>query len=178
MPGGDEATQFPDLWDWLVDVYGARSVLDVGCGDGQAVDHFVGKGCFTIGIDGVPQKHERIICHDYTTGPYTAATFRDFFDLVWCCEFVEHVEERYVENFLPSLRLGDLLLMTHAFPGQGGYHHVNCRTPDYWVGALAAVGYRLDPDLTAVTRALAARNPSLWNHYVRSGLAFRRYGVE
>lgn len=96
------------------------------------------------------------------------------YDLVWSCEFVEHVEARYLPNFLATFRLGDLVLLTHAEPGQEGHHHVNCQPAGYWRGAMAAIGYREDSGLTRVTRALAGANPSAWNHYARSGLAFVR----
>lgn len=177
VPGGDEATIYPDLWRWLVEgPLSVRTVVDVGCGDGVAVRAFRDLGCLVRGVDGVPQDDTDIIEHDYTKGPLGADSgrFMHAYQLVWSCEFVEHVEERYLPNFLATFKVGMYVLMTHADPGQPGWHHVNCRPADYWVGALAAAGFSLDPDLTATTRQLAAANPSPWNHYRRSGLAFVR----
>ena len=177
IPGGDPATYYPDLWRWLVEDYGVGSVIDVGCGEGHAVEFFMehlGRGN-VYGIDGV-ETHPDVAWYevwDYTNGPYVA--FLDEADLVWSCEFVEHVEERFMENFLETFRCSsDLILMTHAEPGQAGHHHVNCQTADYWKGALASIGFSFDKQLTAVTRELAAINDNPWNHYRRSGLAFRR----
>lgn len=169
IEGGDEATFYPDLWSFLIKQYDIRSVVDVGCGEGQSVDFFVGLGCDVLGIEGIPQQNEQIVLHDFTEGP-----FPDLgpFDLAWCCEFVEHVEERYVPNFLPALASAKMVLMTHAEPGQAGYHHVNCRSADYWIGAMAAVGKQYDAGLTALTRGVAAANLSPWNHYAQRGLAF------
>ena len=99
------------------------------------------------------------------------------YDLVWCCEFVEHVEERYVPNIVPSLSLGTLVAMTHAVPGQGGHHHVNCRTSDYWIGVMAAIGYQLDNALTAIAKNLAGREktiPRPANYFAQTGKVFRR----
>jgi SAM-dependent methyltransferase len=169
--GGDPATQFPDLWDWLVRTLGIRSVLDVGCGDGQAVAHFQKLGCDVLGIDGVPQDAPEIMQWDYTGG---APVLERSFDLCWSCEFVEHVEERFVPNILDSFQHCTLVVMTHAEPGQGGHHHVNCQPKPYWCGALAAVGYFLDEKLTEQSRRLAAINTDPYNHFLRSGLAFRR----
>jgi SAM-dependent methyltransferase len=176
VAGGDPATYYPELWDWLVKEQGVKSVLDVGCGDGVALDYFAGLGCATLGVEGTPQDHPRIERHDYTLGSWPSYPLDGAvgpFDLVWCCEFVEHVEERYVPNFLWSFKLGRLLLMTHAEPGQAGYHHVNCRERDYWVGALAAAGFALDLDFTGRARSVSRANASPWNHFARSGLAFR-----
>jgi SAM-dependent methyltransferase len=172
IPGGDKATSFPELWSWLVAEQGVQSVLDVGCGEGHALDYFAGLGIHARGIDGIAQDRQDFIHHDFTWSP--APVYMGF-DLVWCCEVVEHVEERYLPNLLKAFELGDLVLMTHAWPGQPGWHHVNCRQEDYWVGALAARGYQLDPVLTGAARREAAANGTPLNHFTRSGLAFRRY---
>ena len=184
VPGGDEATYYPDLWRWLVDDYGVDSVLDVGCGDGVALNFFkkrikANKNRKYLlskirGIEGVGQADEAIIQHDYTTGPCPAPWHENFFDLIWCCEFVEHVEEQYVPNFLDTFTTGKTVLMTHAEPGQQGYHHVNCQPASYWVQKMREIGYTLNSELTIKTRELAGKNTSPWNHYVRSGLAFER----
>lgn len=174
VEGGDEATYYPALWNWLVKDYGIRSVIDVGCGDGVAVNYFRTMreiSSQVLGIDGCKQNHPCIIQHDYTTG-VPRETFGC--DLVWSCEFVEHVEERYMPNFLATFACANTVLMTHAMPGQQGWHHVNCQPPEYWRGAMAAIGYDFDMQLTRTTRELAAQNPSPWNHYKRSGLAFTR----
>lgn len=177
VAGGDPATYYPELWTWLVQGYGVQSVLDVGCGDGVAVRYFSDVlGIEAHGVDGVPQKDARISRHDYATEGtfFGGARNGGYADLVWSCEFVEHVEEQFVPNFLDSFRIAPLVLMTHAEPGQGGYHHVNCQMPSYWIGAMAAIGFKLDGELTDHTRQLAAWNENPWNHYRRSGLAFRR----
>lgn len=168
VPGGDAATFYPDLWAWLVNDYGVESVLDVGAGDGIAVDYFRILGANAVGIEGVPQDHPQIIEHDFTTGPTIYAEY----DLVWCCEFVEHVEERYLPNYLSAFKAAPLVLLTHADPGQQGYHHVNCQPDAYWIGVMAAIGYAFNRVLTNNCRLLAAKNPSPWNHFYRSGLAF------
>lgn len=155
--GGDEATYYPALWRWLIEFYGVHSVVDVGCGEGHACSFFAERGCEVLGIDGVSQvatwrPDASFITHDYTTGPLPEV---GSYDLAWSCEFVEHVEERFVPNFLETFKCADLVLMTHADVGQAGYHHVNCQPATYWVGAMAAIGYALNPYLTETTRELA-----------------------
>lgn len=168
--GGDPATYYPDLWKWLVHNLGVRSVVDVGCGEGHALKTFRTLGCSVLGVDGVKQADPDIVVHDYTLGPFTNGWT---FDLAWSCEFVEHVEEQYVPNFLATFKRAKIVLMTHAEPGQAGYHHVNCRSSDYWQGAMAAAGFRLDIQLSDQTRQVSRLNTNPWNHYARCGLAFR-----
>lgn len=173
--GGDPATQYPALWEWLVRVLGIRSVIDVGCGDGQAVRFFREQGCAVLGIDGVEQEDESIITHDFTAAPWPLDDDFELCDMIWCCEFVEHVEERFVPNFLAAFQLAKkYVILTHAFPGQDGYHHVNCQDPSYWKGVMAAIGFSWRGDLTAVTRGVSALNRHPLNHYLRSGLVFKR----
>lgn len=173
VPGGDPATFYPDLWEWLVNgPEQVRSVLDVGAGDGVALDYFLSLGCDVTGIDGIAQEHDLIVEHDYTTGPLVPGDV----DLVWSCEFVEHVEEQHVDNFLATFACGRLVLMTHAGIGQAGWHHVNCQRPQYWTEKLAGIGYEVDAELTVKCRDLAAMNREPYNHFVRSGKAYRRIG--
>lgn len=174
VPGGDKATWYPEMWDWLVARIGIRSVLDIGCGDGQALGYFRELGCDVVGIEGVPQEDPAIRCWDYSDG---APEIGQTFDLGWSCEFVEHVEERYVPNILNSFAKCRVVLMTHAEPGQEGHHHVNCQPSAYWQGALAAIGYQEDAALTDVTRRLSSINTHPHNHFLRSGRAFRPRGM-
>ena len=130
IPGGDPATYYPDLWRWLVEDYGLMTIADVGCGEGKALDYFWSLGAAAVGFEGTPQAHPQIVLHDYTVGPvdeYARPPYAPW-DLVWSCEFVEHVEERYIPNFLHTFALGQLVLMTHAEPGQDGPSP--CQLPD------------------------------------------------
>jgi hypothetical protein len=166
VAGGDPWTDCTALWSWLVHDRGVRSVLDVGCGDGYALSYFKAQGCEVLGVEGLPQEWDLIVRHDYITGPYDPGRR---FDLCWCCEFVEHVEQRFEHNFMVSFMACELLLMTHACPGQEGHHHVNCQSASYWITRLHP-WFDLDAELTVRARRLC----ELPNHFARSGLAFRR----
>src|SRR5262245_45998341 len=159
MPGGDPATQYPDLWKWMIETHEVKRILDVGCGDGTAIKTMKDLGADVRGIDGVLQPSLDIVEWDFSKGPFSESPtqFTAAFDMVWSCEFVEHVEERYVPNFLQvfgySLRW---VLMTHGEPGQPGHHHVNNQTADYWKGALASIGFEFDEQTTALARGFAS----------------------
>lgn len=186
VPEGDPATFFPELWRWTTTDLGVSSVLDIGCGAGYALKYFRDElGCKVTGIDGVEQDDSDIIQWDFTKGPLTTG---DEFDLAWSCEFVEHVPEPYIDNFMVTFRAAKIVLMTHAEPGQPGHNHVNAWPSGYWIERFEERGFEFDPELTLSTRSLAMWNRFWWrddwcsetwwgfhvNHYVRSGLAFRR----
>lgn len=170
---GDPQTWSPEVWRFAVERLGVRSVLDVGCGEGHAAGYFRELGCRVQGVDGSVQARrdsvirERHVLHDYTQGLYLPG---DDFDLVWSCEFVEHVEERYLENFLATFACGErYLMMTFASPGVHGYHHVNCQPAEYWIEKVGALGFAWDEALTVESRALARPG-----HYRERGLVFAR----
>lgn len=172
IPGGDPATVYEALWQALIDD-GVESIIDVGCGDGVALRYFAARGVTVVGVDGIEQPDDRILQHDYTTGPLALPEA----DLAWSCEFVEHVEERYIANFARTFQCARTLLMTHAMPGQGGWHHVNCQPSTYWIDRLSEYGFEYDERLTKWSRDLAGLNPHPANHYARSGLAFQNLGA-
>jgi SAM-dependent methyltransferase len=169
IEGGDPMTWCAEVWRMLL-AEGVRSVIDVGCGAGYASEWFYDRGCVVTGIDGSETAERmfrvplRFVRHDYTSGPLVLAA-----DLAWSCEFVEHVEERYVPNFMETFRGCQTVAMTFAEPGQAGHHHVNCQPAEYWRGAFAAIGYRFDEATTMALRGLETGT-----HFAARGMVFRR----
>jgi SAM-dependent methyltransferase len=173
VDNGDPATFSPSLWNWAVNELKIHSVLDVGCGEGHSTRYFRDLGCRTVGVDGSPQAFrdsrapECHHLHDFVDGPFL---LKDGFDLVWSCEFVEHVEERYLshilETFAQSIRY---LMLTYADVGQPGWHHVNCQDREYWIKALKSIGFQWNEELTRRSREVAKDG-----HYGQRGLFFGR----
>ena len=134
---GDPATWTPDLWLWAYESLGVRSMIDIGCGEGHAARYFRDLGCKVLGIDGSLQaKRDSLIADQHVTHDFTHGFYHPSidFDLAWSCEFVEHVEECFLDNFLETFAYSRrYLMMTFASPGQPGFHHVNCQHMDYWV---------------------------------------------
>jgi SAM-dependent methyltransferase len=170
--GGDPQTYHPELWTYLVSRFGIGSLLDVGCGEGHCVQYFAASGIRAVGFDGLRRNVEcavvPIVLHDLRDAPFHLPV-----DLVHCCEVVEHIAERYLPNLLPTLANGRVIAMTHAVPGQTGYHHVNCQPTRYWIDKIEAMGYAFLPreTLAAKARILQAGH---WTYFVRSGLLFER----
>lgn len=142
----DEATL-----DYLITRYGVRSMLDVGCGPGGMVDAAMRRGVNALGVDGDPfMERPGVFIHDYTTGPYRPPYV---FDLIWCTEFVEHVEAQYTDNYLATFDAGRVLFLTAAPPGFPGHHHVTCLPENVWIAALAMCGWQLDTEATQWVRS-------------------------
>jgi hypothetical protein len=166
---GDPATYCPSVWDYTISRFGIGSVLDLGSGCGNASLYFHKKGLKTIAIDGLSKSIEKslypTIEHDITRSAVHTRV-----DLVHCQEVVEHIEEKYLGNLLNSLLSGKIILMTHAVPGQEGYHHVNLQTSDYWIRQLNSVGCAILVEDSNRIRKLAERDGAIF--MANTGLVF------
>jgi SAM-dependent methyltransferase len=160
----DANTFMPDVWEHLIHQYGIQSVLDVGAGAGWSTKWFVEKGLYTLGIEGWKEALDKSRCrsnvveHDYTQGSFVPACR---FDLGWCAEFVEHVEERFIPNFMASLQSCKYVCLTHSEPGQFGFHHVNCQSTDYWINKMQEYGFDHDQRETLHLRSTDTQK-ALW----------------
>ncbi|MGD2147430.1 MAG: hypothetical protein PVH41_12110 [Anaerolineae bacterium] len=115
----------------------------------------------TVGRDWVTR-------HDFCDGPYVP---NRSFDMIWACEFVEHVDEAVARNYLETFGFADrYIFMTHALPGQKGWHHVNCQPRAYWITVISEIGFRFSPGLTLAARVKAD------GHFRNSGLVFVKHG--
>ena len=88
--------------DWLIKQCNAKSFLDIGCGPGGMVYEVIRLGLDARGVDGdfvtTRKKPELFEIHDFTKGKLEHINMN--FDLIWCCEFIEHVEKQYEDNWI------------------------------------------------------------------------------
>lgn len=185
---GDPATYTPAVWSYLLDIFRPRLVIDVGCGEAHSTRFFQNYASedilvptpYAIGIDGVIEARQKELIklddfyiHDFSKGAWQVPAWINGLQprpiMIWSCEFVEHVEEKFADNFLQAFDLADVVCMTHAFPNQGGYHHVNCQRPEYWVSKMELRGFILDQVRSDTTRKIEPES-----HWGRSGLIFKR----
>lgn len=142
------AWRIPIVCDAIIDILKPKSIIDVGCGNGDLVKGFIIRNIQTFGIEGTvnalsdTEDFDRIWIYDLRKDKIEYPfTFRKF-DLVICFEVAEHIESEYTDIFIDTLcSLSDRILFSAAGPGQGGIHHHNCQDKRYWIEKFVAKGY-------------------------------------
>ncbi len=123
------------------------SVLDVGCGQGAWLSIWKELGTSTVlGIDGDYVDRTRLLIDpDHFKALDLAAGFNlgRRFDLVQSLEVAEHLPPSSADAFVASLtRHGDLVFFSAAPKGQGGDHHINEQSYEFWRELFRKHGYR------------------------------------
>lgn len=157
----------------VLELTGARSVVDVGCGRGSWLSVFREQGVETVlGVDGmyvsgleIPS--ELFLAHDLAT----PLELDRAFDLAVSLEVAEHLEPEAGAALVVSLvRLAPFVLFSAAIPGQLGEGHVNERWQGDWAAEFGAHGYRaFDP-----IRPLVWDDPSVEWWYAQNTLLYAR----
>ena len=160
--------------EYMIENYKIKTFLDIGCGPGGMVDLAVEKNLKAVGIDGdytLARSKNNFIIHDYTKGP---SELLQSFDMIWSCEFVEHVDEIYLENYMEDFKKGKFVVMT--FSEKAGHHHVNLKPEKYWIEKFVNAGFKFDSTETEKIRQTSTMNlhTTKKKQFVRnSGLFFQ-----
>jgi len=149
---------------WIKEKFLAKSFLDIGCGTGGMVEYATSQGLDAVGIDGDHTlkrfDDSKFILHDFTNGPCPLSKQYDF---GWSCEFVEHVYEKYIPNYIQSFQNCKVVMITYAPPGWVGHHHVNCQEEYYWIDKFKGYGLEYRKDWTEELRKISSMNTKKGN---------------
>ncbi len=161
------------LLQYLIGEHKIKSFLDVGCGPGGMVALATMRGLEAVGIDGdwevQKEPDTNIVIHDFTNGPCLLTKAE--FDLGWSVEFLEHVEERYMDNYMAAFQRCKYVVCTAAPPGYPGHHHVNCQTEEYWIKKFDGYGFDFDLQQTFTIRAMSTMQKPFMQ---TTGMFYRR----
>lgn len=158
------------LLQFAKDELKCKTMLDIGCGPGGMVHEANRLGLNAKGVDGdfitTREKSELFIIHDFTKGKLN---LDEKYDLIWCCEFVEHVEKQYEDNWMSLMQNGKYIFVTYSEPGKPGHHHVNCEPLEYWIKLYEKYGFKYREDLTKQSKELSTMKREFWKD---TGLIF------
>jgi len=160
---------------------GATSLVDVGAGVGQmkvALDKIGATDIEYVGFDGGSNIMElegqntpvygdpnHVVPHLCWTDASKPFNVGRTFDAVLSKEVGEHIPPEGEANFMDNLvRLakpgGGIIMLTWAHPGQGGFHHVNCKDQNYVIAKMVERGVIYSKELTE--SLIASRMPSAY----------------
>ena len=124
---------------------GAASVADFGCGHGAWLSVWRVAGLQVQGIDGPYVERAKLLIPDANFTPADLAapiSLGRRFDIVQSLETAEHLPGARAAGFVADLTAhADRVLFSAAVPGQGGEHHVNEQTLEYWRALFRAHDY-------------------------------------
>ena len=126
--------------------FAVQSVLDIGCGRGAWLLQWQKLHQVEIlGMDGDYVSTDSLLidpaCFQAQDLRLPFTLGRQF-DLVQCLEVAEHINQDYADTLVKNIcEHGKTVLFSAAQPGQGGEHHVNEQTINYWVEKFSRYGY-------------------------------------
>ena len=163
----------------LYDHFKPESVIDLGCANGLHLKAFKELGVERLfGIEGTHYWAPYI--EKYFGEQYIIAdlreplpSFRANFDLVFCVEVLEHLEEKFAHQVVKNiLSLGNTFCIS-ACPLTGGFHHVNVKDRRYWIDLFKEFGVRYCRDeVEKLQTIFKGMNCSGW---FKTGLKVFRY---
>jgi len=149
----------PELWKYMVQQIGIKSILDVGCGRGVSTSWFHLHGVDSYCVEG---SHDAVLQtllppkivteHDFSRGPWWPS---QTVDAIWCVELLEHIGRNYHVNLLPSFRKAGIIFATHST--WGGWHHVEVHDTDWWIQKFESYGFSYSEKMTETVRSIAAQ---------------------
>lgn len=141
--------------DYLISTFNVSSMYDVGCGPGGMVKLAMQKGLNVVGIDGdftiVFPDSLNIIIHDFSV----SALSLDYCDLAWSCEFLEHVDEKFIDNYFSVFNVCKVVCCTFSTTTEG-YHHVNVKNQEYWNSVFKQRGFSFDKEKSMQIRNISS----------------------
>ena len=148
----------------VLELTGARSIVDVGCGDGSWLAAFKAAGVERIlGLDGnwLDEACLRFPSDCFRRADlFAPLRLTERFDLAVSLEVAEHLPEARAAGFVADLvSLAPVVLFSAAIPLQEGPNHLNEQWPSYWARFFEFHGY---VPVDAVRMAVWTRPEITW----------------
>jgi SAM-dependent methyltransferase len=180
---GTQVEDIRTVTDGLYEVFHPKACLDVGAGPGVLVKRLRELGVDAWGVDG---SIHALTKADEDVRPYLRleditdpnALVDELRELVVCTEVAEHLPPELADVLVDKLcgvcAVDGAVVLTAAFPGQGGHDHVNEQPMFYyWVDKFRARGFEVDGAATQKLKHVWSPVTRMW-WYAANVCVFRR----
>ena len=149
----------------------ASSVVDLGCGMGSYVRHFLKSGLNATGYDGNPSTPQLSKGACAVLDLSVIAEVEAPSDWVLALEVGEHLPKEHEANFVENCHRFNAkgMVLSWATKGQGGTGHVNEQDNEYVKAMVCKKGYVNDLDAECTLRKAAA-----FSYFKRTVMVFRK----
>lgn len=165
------------LCELVMNKYSPKSIVDFGCGTGDILEPFEKIGIEVLGIDGskANQRHTRIKSESFLLFDLrNRCKLEKRYDLCFCIEVAEHLEEKYSDILLENLvSSSSVILFTAAVPGQEGVDHCNLKPHKWWIEKFQKIGFELDNGDTSWLRSELTKNPEIPKWFIKNWHIFK-----
>ena len=144
----------------IMELWAPDSVIDFGCGLGWLLYYL--KKYFNIqklmGIE--PNLEIQYIDSDTKLKEYVGESIypislkypihlKEKFDVSVSLEVLEHMEDKYADVAIDNIcRHSDNVMFSAAYPGQGGWGHINEQPKEYWLEKFKLHNFNLQEEIT------------------------------
>ncbi len=163
--------------DWTVDPGLLKAIVSIIPKDRRIIELGAGIGTYLTalrefylvvdgfdGIRGINQLTDRLVNEADLTDAYfldliSYADGKPHFHWAFCIEVGEHISDENMEMFLHNIThsSSEGLIVSWAIPGQRGWEHVSCKTPEWVAHEVCRRGWILDEKKTVLMREIAGR---------------------
>ncbi|MDD3987705.1 MAG: methyltransferase domain-containing protein [Candidatus Omnitrophica bacterium] len=161
----------------IMKLFNPRSVIDFGCGSGDLLAAFEKRGIEILGIDGSKAnfRHRKINRNNFLLFDIRKAyKSKKKYDLCFCLEVAEHIEEEYSDVLIKSLASSSPLIVFTAEPAAAtGVRHINLKPYQWWISKFERESFVFDRALTERLRQEMLKVEGIQDWYVRNLLVFK-----
>lgn len=172
----------PFVWRDMMEYFGVKKLLDVGCGRGISTSWFYMQGLHVQCVEGSHDAIERnmlpglvkkannelgiSILSNYSRSVTAENVIvehdfsrgpwwpEDTVDAVWCVELLEHVSRHFAPNYFAAFKKSALIFASHST--WGGWHHTEVHDAEWWIAKFEMLGFVYSDTFTKRMR-IAAR---------------------
>lgn len=161
----------------IIKLFNPKSVIDFGCGSADLLAAFEKRGIEVLGIDGSRAnfRHLKINKNNFLLFDIRKAyKSKKKYDLCFCLEVAEHIEEEYSDILIKSLASSSSSIIFSAEPAaESGVRHINLKPYEWWVSKFDKEKFILDRPLTEYLKQEMMKIGGIQDWYIRNLLVFK-----